>query len=68
MVFKTDISTATIAKELSPLFARHPAVLIWSVDITDVDNVLRIEASNTVTEIEIIKLVQSLGYFCVVLD
>lgn len=53
LIFKTNINTEEKVKKLSPLFDDNPFVDNWSVDLLDVDCVLRIEANEGLTEKEV---------------
>ncbi|MBJ2174528.1 hypothetical protein JBL43_09785 [Aureibaculum sp. A20] len=63
LIFKTDIKSRKKVKSLRPIFKKHSDILQWSVDLEDIDNVLRIEATDNLTENEIIDLVQLNGFY-----
>ncbi|WP_188112077.1 hypothetical protein [Aquimarina sp. RZ0] len=48
---------------MKPILNNHSDILKWSIDLEDIDNVLRIEATNTVTEDTIIKLIRMHGFY-----
>lgn len=62
-VFQTDISSASLFDVIMSLFNSHPHIIQWSVDIEDIDNVLRV-ISNMEIEQEIIKMVEGSGFEC----
>ena len=64
LVLRTDIKTRKKVKAVRPLFDNHPVIREWSIDTKDIDNVLRIEASDRLTEQEIVHLVRSHGFAC----
>ncbi len=64
LLFRTDIQTRKEAKTLKPVFKRHPIITRWSIDTEDIDKVLRIEASGSLTENEVIRLMQTCGFHC----
>ena len=66
-IFKTNIQNKKNAKFLDRLFKQYP-VNRWTIDIEDVDKVLRIEASDSLFENELIQGIQQAGYSCEVLD
>ncbi|MDN5202704.1 hypothetical protein QQ008_15045 [Fulvivirgaceae bacterium BMA10] len=66
-IFKTDISTKKKAKTLKPVFSSHPIITDWSIDTEDIDNVLRVEASENLNENDIITLIKTNGFHCEVL-
>lgn len=62
-IFKTDIKTEYDVALLKPVFDGHAGILQWSVDIQDVDCVLRI-VTQTLSENDLISLLQAQGYHC----
>lgn len=67
LVFRTDIKTKKKVKALEPLFNKHPVITDWSVDTGDIDNVLRIEALESLRENEVIRLIRTTGFYCEVM-
>lgn len=55
-------------KDIEPLLDEHPFISSWSVDLDDVDKVLRIVASRELQEEEIINLLTSREYDAEVLS
>lgn len=66
-IFKTDIRTHEDIAILNKLFSVNPAISRWTVDMQDVDHVLRIESS-TDNSTDIIHTVRQAGYYCADLD
>jgi hypothetical protein len=64
LILKTNIKTAQKVRKIMPVFNSHPVIRKWSVDTEDIDNVLKVEASNHLNEKEIIQMVQALGFYC----
>ncbi len=64
LVFKTDIGTKKKVRLLSSVLDKHPIISNWSVDTTDVDNVLRVEARGEISETDIIELIKPRGFRC----
>ncbi len=64
VILKTDIQTVQKVRALSPVFDRHPGILMWSVDTEDVDKVLRIEAVDELSECDVAQLIQPWGVHC----
>jgi len=62
-IFQTDIKSKKKIKSLKPILNQHSEILDWSVDLEDIDNVLRIEATNNLIQDEIITLVQTHGFY-----
>ncbi|MFY0593104.1 hypothetical protein [Roseivirga sp.] len=64
LIFKTDIEDLFKVKKIHAVFAYTTSIFDWSVDIEDIDNVLRIEADDQFRESDIIKLVNRCGLHC----
>jgi len=67
LIFRTDIKTKKKFKVIKPLFNEHPGIYDWSIDIEDIDNVLRIEATENLIESDVINLSKIQGFYCEVL-
>jgi len=67
-VFKTNIGTKKLVEALKPVFGRQRAISRWSVDIEDIDNVMRVVTRSKLLEVDIIKMVRGLGFECEVLE
>ncbi|MDD7887066.1 hypothetical protein [Flavivirga sp. 57AJ16] len=63
LIFETDIKSKKKVKSLKPILNEHADILKWSIDLEDIDNVLRIEATNNITENEIIDMVKTRGFY-----
>lgn len=63
LVFRTNISNKKAILTLSPLLDGCTQILKWTVDISDIDNVLRVEATHPDC-LPVIKLVTGAGYAC----
>ncbi len=63
LIFRTDIKSKKKVKHLKPIFNKYTDILRWSVDLEDIDNVLWIEATNNITEDDIIKMVRKHGFY-----
>lgn len=64
LIFKTDIKTQEKVKRIKPHLNNHIDIKTWSIDMEDIDNVLRVEASNNLKEKHIINLITTLGFYC----
>ncbi|KGO88475.1 hypothetical protein Q765_00785 [Flavobacterium rivuli WB 3.3-2 = DSM 21788] len=62
-IFKTDIAELCPNCEVYKLLNRHEGVQQWNIDTDDVDRVLRIESA-TLSALEIISIINSLGHEC----
>ncbi len=63
LVFETNIKSKKKVKSLKPLFNTHSDILKWSVDLEDVDKVLRIEATPNLSEKEVMNLIRIHGFY-----
>ncbi|TNJ45719.1 hypothetical protein KFZ70_10445 [Tamlana fucoidanivorans] len=64
MVFRTNIKTKKKLKHISSFFNNHSNIHDWSVDIEDIDNVLRIEANGSITKTGFINELKAKGVYC----
>lgn len=64
LIFKTDIATRKKVREISTILNNLQTVRRWTVDMEDIDNVLRIEASGPLQEHDIVELIKPLGFHC----
>ncbi len=67
-VFKTNITTKAEANVIKTLLNSSLKIKNFSIDLEDVDKVLRIEAHQDLKDNEIIKQVTSKGFICEGLD
>ncbi|AXT62809.1 hypothetical protein D1816_21510 [Aquimarina sp. AD10] len=67
LLFRTDIKSKKKVKSLKPTFNNHSEIIKWSIDLEDIDNVLRIEATKKLSEEDVIKLVQLKGFYIKIL-
>ncbi|PCJ89410.1 MAG: hypothetical protein COA57_02085 [Flavobacteriales bacterium] len=64
LILKTDIKTKKGVKIIKPLFNNHPFITNWSIDIEDIDNVLRVETYNDLKETDLIYMLKNRGFYC----
>ena len=62
LIFQTDIKSKNKVKSIGPLLNGHSNILKWTIDLEDIDNVLRIEANKNLLEEEVIELVKVQGF------
>ncbi|WCO00948.1 hypothetical protein [Psychroserpens ponticola] len=67
-VFKTNIETEADISIIKVLFNSFSKIKQWSIDLEDIDNVLRIEATKNLSQRVIIQNVKSKGFYCEELD
>ena len=61
IVLGTNISNRQKMKKIHPILSSAPTIFKWSVDMEDVDKVLRVETATKVSENHIIGLLKSVG-------
>ena len=64
VILRTDIKTKKKVKLMKPVFNNHPIISRWSIDTEDIDNVLRIEAEDSLHVDDVKKLVVENGFYC----
>lgn len=64
LIFRTDIKTKKKVKVTKPIFNNLSTIIKWSIDIEDIDNVLRIEAAENLNESDVIHLLNIYGFHC----
>lgn len=67
LLFKTNIHTEASHNNLKAILDQKPSIERWTIDMEDVDCVLRIVSKEPELE-EIIRTVTRLGYECAELD
>lgn len=63
LLFRTDIKSKKKRRFLKSVFKEHPSILKWTIDLEDIDNVLRIEAEKSLKEDDVIGLVREHGFY-----
>ncbi|WP_062061218.1 hypothetical protein [Aquimarina longa] len=63
LLFRTDIKSKKKVKSLKSVFNNHSEIINWSVDLEDIDNVLRIEATTNLSEKDVMDLVRIKGFY-----
>lgn len=64
LILKTNIKTKKKVHIVQPILNSHPIIKRWSIDLEDIDNVLRIEAREHISESEIKQLINKAGFLC----
>ncbi|WP_179018429.1 hypothetical protein [Winogradskyella forsetii] len=67
-IFKTNIKTMLDLDMLQLLFNSNRNIIEWSVDLEDIDKVLRVDSRMNLSEKDIINQVKLLGFSCEELD
>lgn len=63
LIFRTDIKSKKSVKSLKSTFNNHSDIIKWSIDLEDIDNVLRIEVTKNLLEENVIDLVKVKGFY-----
>ncbi|MFY0629198.1 MAG: hypothetical protein JXR05_02385 [Flavobacteriaceae bacterium] len=63
-ILRTNIKTSNSVKKIESLLNSHPFIIKWSIDIEDIDNVLRVEASSGLSETGLKKIIKREGFYC----
>ncbi|MGH1385265.1 hypothetical protein [Kordia sp.] len=58
LIFQTNIKSAENVASIEPVLNNHTHILNWSIDLEDIDNVLRIETTASLTEKAVIEMVK----------
>ncbi len=64
MIFITDLKTTKSIRSVSPVLNNNSMISKWTVDNEDIDNVMRIEAHNSLNEEDIVHLMKTHGFYC----
>lgn len=63
-ILKTDISSRRQLDRLAPVFEQNKCIRRWTVDLEDIDKVLKVETNNDSEQNELIRLVRDQGIYC----
>ena len=63
-VFKTNINTESDVNIIKELLNSNPIIIQWSIELEDIDKVLRIEATKNLSKKDIIEKVKYTGFYC----
>ncbi|WP_034041158.1 hypothetical protein [Wocania ichthyoenteri] len=64
LILKTDIKTSEKVKIIEPFLNNHSRIIKWSIDIEDIDNVLKIEVNYNLEEEDLITQIKKIGFYC----
>ncbi|TXG38932.1 hypothetical protein [Seonamhaeicola maritimus] len=63
-ILKTEAKTKLAVNTIKLLFNSHPGIVKWSIDLEDIDKVLRVETTSSLTMEDIIDQVKARGIYC----
>ena len=61
-ILRTNICTDIMLREVAMALNTHEAIHQWSIDLEDVDKVLRIETKKKLLEKDLLQLIETHGY------
>ena len=64
LIFKTNIKTRKNAKTIKSLFEYQSSIINWSIDLEDIDKVLKVSIAETLTENDIKNFIKAKGFHC----
>ena len=64
LILKTGIQNREKLQEINSIFNNNPEITRWTIDLEDVDKVLKIEGKDELNENNIIQLIRSCGFYC----
>lgn len=64
LILKTDISSKQQLDKLEPVFKQNQYITRWTVDLEDIDKVLKVETTSDTEQNELIQLVRNQGIYC----
>ena len=62
LVLKTNIKSELKKKKIEHHFNNHKSIYKWSIDLEDIDKVLRIEACHKLPQKEVLNLISAAGF------
>ncbi len=63
-ILKTNIKSQVQVNKLKPVFQKYQHIARWTVDLDDIDKVLKVETKVDAEQTEMIKIVQEQGINC----
>ena len=64
LIYKTNIKTLNRLKKVQSFLNNHPVIQRWSIDLEDIDKVLKIVAATKTAEPEILQWLGQRGIYC----
>ena len=63
-IYKTNITSQQKVVQLSTILQQVPGISRWTIDMEDIDKVLRVEANDSVYEDQLMWQITAAGCFC----
>lgn len=64
LIFRTNIENQLRVKKLEKSFSRFANIKSWTVDVEDVDKVLKVHIDPPLSQVEVQNLVNNCGFVC----
>lgn len=64
LILKSNIDSRKGVRQVARVLDSHPAIKHWTVDLDDIDKVLRIEWQHFLSAVDIQRLLKPIGYHC----
>ncbi len=63
-ILRTNIKTKKKLSTIKSLFNDHSNIIDWSIDLEDIDKVLKVRADDGFNETDLNSLLKRKGFFC----
>ena len=64
LIFRTNIETKKSVEAIQMLFNNQSSIINWSIDLEDIDKVLKVKITDTLNENDVKNLVKVKGFYC----
>jgi len=64
LIFRTNIETKKNVKAIKSLFKYQSSIIYWSIDLEDIDKVLKVNTTEELNENDIKNLIKIKGFYC----
>ena len=64
LIFRTNIVTRQNVKAITSLFKHQSNIIKWSIDLEDIDKVLKVNTTESLNENDVKNLVNVKGFHC----
>jgi len=63
-ILRTDIKSLTKLNSIKALFNNHSKIIEWSIDLEDIDKVLKVRSEASFNESDLKNLLDLKGFYC----
>ncbi len=64
LIFRTNIENIYKIRELEQQFSSSPGISSWTIDVEDIDKVLKVHTKNSSSQAEVQSIVHNCGFLC----